>query len=518
MARATLRVYATSGARVGLTAHGVADNAWGETSIAWKNAPGLEAAAGSTGAFDRGWVAVDVTSLVTANATISLALTNSSPTAVGLRSREAGAATAPQLVIETQAAPPPVATAPANTAPPTIGGTAAEGQTAAVDPGSWSGTEPIEFAYQWLRCDVAGAGCTPISGATAASYPISRADVDATLRVAVTGTNDAGASTATSAQTAPVVAAATPPPPPPPPPPSDGTDPVVAAAGDIACRSAPITSGTSCHYGLTATAISSDPTITDILTLGDIQYECGDYPNLLRFYDPTWGLFRSRTHPAIGNHEYLAAPDNAACDPGSTVAAKGYFDYWNGIDVPTGPAGDRTKGYYSYDLGSWHVVALNSNCSKVGGCGPGSPQETWLRADLASHPAACTLAYWHHPRFSSGEHGDTATVAPLWDALYAAGADLVLNGHDHDYERFAPQTPAGVADPVAGIREFVVGTGGRSHYGVRAAQPNSEITNSDTFGILKLTLRAQGYDWRFVPEAGGQFTDEGSGACHAPPG
>lgn len=291
----------------------------------------------------------------------------------------------------------------------------------------------------------------------------------------------------------------------------------MAAAGDIACKSAPATTGTSCHYGLTATAVSSDPTITDILTLGDIQYECGDYANFLRFYDPTWGVFRSRTHPAIGNHEYLAAPGSDSCDPGATTAAKGYFDYWNGIDVPSGPAGDRTQGYYSYDLGSWHIVALNSNCSKVGGCDRGSPQETWLRSDLAAHPAACTLAYWHHPRFSSGRHGNTPTVAPLWEALYAAGADLVLNGHDHDYERFAPQAPGGAADSASGIREFVVGTGGKNHYAFGTTQPNSEARDSSTFGILKLTLHAESYDWQFVPESAGGFTDSGSGPCHAAP-
>jgi hypothetical protein len=414
------------------------------------------------------------------------------------------------LVIETQPAPPPVASPPANTSPPTISGLAQDGQTVTADPGAWSGTQPITFGYQWLRCDASGAGCAGIAGATTASYAIAAADVDSTLRMAVTGTNGAGTSTATSAATATVLAAPAPPPP-------SGSDPVVAAAGDIACKSAATTSGTTCHYGLTASAVESDPTITDVLTLGDIQYECGDYSNFLSFYDPTWGVFRSRTHPAIGNHEYLAAPGTSSCDPASTAAGKGYFDYWNGVDVGTGPAGDRTKGYYSFDLGSWHLVALNSNCAQAGGCGAGSPQETWLRSDLAAHPAACTLAYWHHPRFSSGQHGNTTAVAPLWDALYAAGADLVLNGHDHDYERFAPQTPGGAADPVSGIREFVVGTGGKSHYAVGAAQPNSEVRNATTFGILKLTLHPQGYDWQFVPESTGGFTDSGSGSCHPAP-
>jgi hypothetical protein len=288
---------------------------------------------------------------------------------------------------------------------------------------------------------------------------------------------------------------------------------VIAAAGDIACATAAVTTGSSCHYGLTASVITADPSITDVLTLGDLQYECGDYTNFLRFYDPTWGLFRARTHPAIGNHEYVAVP-SSGCDPTSTVPGQGYFDYWNGVGAASGPAGDRDRGYYSYEVGSWHLIALNSNCPKVGGCGATSPEATWLRADLAAHPAACTLAYWHHPRFSSGEHGDNIIVAPFWDILYGAGVDVVLNGHDHDYERFAPQTPAGVADPATGIRQFVVGTGGKSHYVFTAIKPNSEVQNGDTFGVLKLTLHAQGYDWRFAPEAGRSFTDAGSGACH----
>lgn len=515
-ARATLRLYATSSSRVGLTVRGVTDNTWTEKAITWSNAPPVAAAAtGSTGGFSGGWVAVDVTPLVTGNGQINLAVTSSSTTAVGLRSREAGASTAPQLVIEAQTAPPPVATAPANTAVPTIGGTAEEGQQVTADPGTWSGTAPITLAYEWLACDSGGRGCTAIAGAAAASYSIPAGDVGSALRVAVTGTNDAGSSTATSAATAAVVAA--PPPPPPPPTPPGGADPVVAAAGDIACTSPPLTSGTSCHYGLTAAAVASDPAITDALTLGDTQYECGDYANFLRFYDPTWGVFRSRTHPAIGNHEYLSAPVTAGCDPAATTAAKGYFDYWNGIDVRSGPAGDRTEGYYSYDVGSWHLVALNSNCSKIGGCGPGSPQETWLRSDLAAHSGACTLAYWHHPRFSSGLHGNTPAVAPLWEALYAAGADVVLNGHDHDYERFGPQTPGGAADSASGIREFVVGTGGKNHYAFGTTQPNSEVRDASTFGILKLTLHATSYDWQFVPASAGGFTDSGSGPCHGAP-
>jgi hypothetical protein len=202
----------------------------------------------------------------------------------------------------------------------------------------------------------------------------------------------------------------------------------------------------------------------------------------------------------VGNHEYI------------TPGAAGYFDYFNGVGNALGRAGDRSKGYYSYDVGAWHLIALNSNCSPVGGCGTGSPQERWLRADLAAHPKACTLAYWHHPRFSSGQYADNPALQPLWQALYDYRAEIVLNGHDHNYQRYALQDPAGRAD-ANGIREFVVGTGGKNHY---AADPppvaNREVADGQTYGVLKLTLHAQNYDWRFVPESG-SFTDSGSGSC-----
>ena len=151
----------------------------------------------------------------------------------------------------------------------------------------------------------------------------------------------------------------------------------------------------------------------------------------------------------------------------------------------------------------------------MGGCNAGNPQEQWLKADLAAHPAQCTLAYWHRPRFSSGEHGNQTYMSTIWQDLYNAGADVVLNGHDHDYERFAPQNPSGGADSTNGIREFVVGTGGKNHYAFSSTiQPNSQVRNMDTYGVLKLTLHPSGYDWQFVPQAGKSFTDSGSGTCH----
>jgi ABC-type transporter MlaC component len=262
---------------------------------------------------------------------------------------------------------------------------------------------------------------------------------------------------------------------------------VLVGAGDIA----------SCTSdGDEATASLLDAIDGIVFTLGDHAYEAGTPIEFAACYEPSWGRHRSRTRPSPGNHDYL------------TPNASGYFGYFGAA------AGDPDQGYYSYDLGSWHIIVLNSNCSDVGGCGPGSPQERWLRADLAAHPAACTLAYWHHPRFSSGAQGNEADVKAFWQALYEHDAEIVLAGHDHMYERFAPQKPNGEPDPVGGLRQFVVGTGGASQH--RFDGPpiaNSEARNDDTFGVLKLTLHPTGYEWRFIPVAGRTFIDSGSGRC-----
>jgi hypothetical protein len=176
-------------------------------------------------------------------------------------------------------------------------------------------------------------------------------------------------------------------------------------------------------------------------------------------------------------------------------------------------AGTPRKGYYSFDLGGWHVVALNSNCIEIGGCHASSPQEQWLRADLAAHPAHCTIAYMHHPRWSSGKYGENNRVQPLVEALYDYGVDLLLTGHGHQYERFSLQDPNGNRDPVRGIREIVVGTGGKNHQPVIAVLPNSEVREAETFGVLQVMLYPGRYTWEFLPEPGKSFTDRGSEAC-----
>jgi acid phosphatase type 7 len=278
-------------------------------------------------------------------------------------------------------------------------------------------------------------------------------------------------------------------------------DPVIAAAGDIACSPGSSVTATACHQQATSDLLVNGG-LAGALTLGDNQYEDGLLSAYLSSFDATWGRVKGLIHPAPGNHEY------------QTAAALGYFDYFDGAGNLTGQAGERGKGYYSFRIGAWRLIALNSNCSAAGGCAAGSPQEQWLKAELAAHPASCTLAFWHHPRFSSGQHGSSGATQALWQDLYDAGADVALVGHDHDYERFAPQDASGAADPARGIREFVVGTGGRSHYSLSTPVANSEVRNSDTFGVLQLTLHPAAYEWKFVPEAGGTFTDSGTGYCH----
>jgi len=230
-----------------------------------------------------------------------------------------------------------------------------------------------------------------------------------------------------------------------------------------------------------------------VFVLGDNAYESGTTSEFNNCYNPTWGRHKARTKPSVGNHEYR------------TANASGYYGYFGAA------AGNPADGYYSYDLGEWHIVVINSNITLI----DAAAQLSWLRADLAASTKSCTLAYWHHPRFSSGlEHGNDASMQAFWDELYAANADVVMNGHDHDYERFAPQTPTGVADNVRGIREFVVGTGGRALYHLGTLRANSEVFNSTTYGVLNLTLSAGAYSWQFIPVAGQTFTDSGSGSCH----
>jgi len=286
----------------------------------------------------------------------------------------------------------------------------------------------------------------------------------------------------------------------------DSTDPVLVGAGDIASCS---------RTGDEATASLLEGINGTVATLGDNAYESGTSAEFSGCYDPSWGRHKARTMPSVGNHEYY------------TAGASGYFGYFGNAASPTESGCTvNCKGYYSYDLGSWHVVVLNSNCAAVGGCEKTSTQGIWLRNDLANTiNKQCTLAYFHHPRFSSSGIGNNSAVAPFWEVLYEAGAEVVLNGHAHNYERFAPQNPDGQLDQAQGIREFVVGTGGRSLNSFGTIRTNSEVRITDdygsgNFGVIKLTLHPTGYDWEFVQIDGtvdGTPRDPGSASCHGAP-
>lgn len=292
------------------------------------------------------------------------------------------------------------------------------------------------------------------------------------------------------------------------PPPRSG-DPAIVAVGDIACDPADPNfadgNGTTNNCQQQATSdVAAAANPTAVLALGDTQYECGGTAAYAQSYDRSWGRLKSITHPVPGNQEY----DTAGTDCPAAGTAEGYFRYFGKA------AGPQLAGWYSFELGAWHVIALNANCDAVGGCDKGSPQYAWLLKDLAGDRARCTLAFWHQPRFSSGSHNNDGQLDDAWKALYAAHADVVLNGHDHVYERFAPQDPKQQPTP-AGIREFIVGSGGDDHGSFDSqAEPSSQLRDATTFGVLEMILHPTDYDWQFLPVAGGTFTDRGTATCH----
>jgi hypothetical protein len=265
-------------------------------------------------------------------------------------------------------------------------------------------------------------------------------------------------------------------------------DPVLVGAGAIA----------SCgNTNDEATANILTTVDGTVFTVGDNAFDSGTLQEFQDCYGASWGAVLDRTRPAVGSREYIT-PD-----------AAGYFAYF-------GPAaGPAKKGYYAYDLGHWRIYVLNSNCAKVGGCAAGSPQEKWLRADLAAHKNSCIGAYWQTARFSSGRFGDDPRMQPFWQALYDHGAEFVINGHDHNYQRYVPMTPLGKVDRSKGIREFIVGTGGNGHTSLSTVNPTIREAGSDlAYGVLRLTLHETGYEWQFLATSKAPFTDSGFETCH----
>jgi hypothetical protein len=283
---------------------------------------------------------------------------------------------------------------------------------------------------------------------------------------------------------------------------------VVAAAGDIACSpSDPNFNGGNgrpgkCHMKATSDLVLAMNPAT-VLMLGDGQYNSGSLADFKASYALSWGRLKSKTRPAVGNHEY------------GTSGASGYFSYFGDAATPRQPGcRSNCQGYYSFNVGSWHVAVLNTECSRVpGGCGSGSAQDRWLESDLTAHPNTCTLVMGHEPRWASNSAASSA-IGPLVQDMYDAGVDLFLAGHSHTYERFAPQRPSGQRDDAKGVRQFVVGTGGSFFTGFSTILPNSQVHKSQVFGVLKLTLGSGGYDWSFVADPSTPFTDTGHGACH----
>jgi hypothetical protein len=280
----------------------------------------------------------------------------------------------------------------------------------------------------------------------------------------------------------------------------------IVAAGDIACDPRSrffdrgLGSGRFCRAAAVEKVIRAAKPDA-VLALGDDQYEAGRLRAFRRSYDKSWGQQLARTYTVPGNHEYQASR-----------SAYGYFTYFGAH------AGPNRGGWYSVVAGGWRLIALNSNCWTIGGCSGGSPQYRWLRHLLATRSDGCSLAFMHHPLISSGPHGDDESGArPLWKLLYHFGVDVALVGHDHIYERFAPVNAFGVKNKAHGIREFIVGTGGAMHYGITRVHRYSQVHNTRTFGVLRVTLRLGAYDWKFLPAAGGTFTDSGTARCHGAP-
>jgi hypothetical protein len=476
--QATLRLWASSGTGDGPIVTPTSTG-WTQNGITWSNKPvSTGRAIADIGGVSTGtWVEVDVTNIVVGNGTYAFRLSGESTDGVDFHSREG--ANDPQIVV-TMGGPdtqPP-------TAPTNLRGTA--GSPNQVDLTWTASTDDVAVAnYQIFR------GSTQIAtiGGSSTAYSDTTVSANTTYSYTVKAGDLAGntspASNVVSITTTTVSSA-----------------PVIGVAGDIACATddpnfdGGVGTTSACRMLATSTLLVSKG-FAAVLPLGDEQYNSGSLSSFMASYDLSWGRVKSISRPVVGNHEY------------GTSGASGYFNYYGAS------AGDPSKGYYSFDIGSWHLIALNSNCTKVaGGCASGSPQETWLRNDLAAHPSLCTLAFSHHAAYSSGHDGDNAFMQPMWQDLYNANAELLLSGHSHDYERYAPQNASGGLDNTRGVRQFVVGTGGAFFTGMGAIDPNSQVHNNTTYGILKLTLRSTSYDWQFIPVSGSSFTDSGTTACH----
>jgi acid phosphatase type 7 len=467
---ATLRVYAPSPSRcaLGVDVFRASNDTWGETTISWNNQPGPTGSVLASLAWTtkNSYRAFQVTSAVSGSGPVSFLLRHapgcSVTSGVALTSREAGS-NQPQLLVETIP----------TTSPPAC-------------------SDGLDNDGDGLTDHPADPGCTSVSGTDESNPPPAPACSDGL-------DNDADGLTDHPADPGCTSVSDTDETDPPPRPPDEN---VIAAAGDIVCDPTSSSFGgtnpTVCQHRATAALLAGADVI---LPLGDLQYPNGSLDAFTNGYDPSWGQLAANTYPVPGNHEY------------STAGAPGYFDYWTSKGRPTGVTGN---GYHSFDLGSWHVIALNSQCSAVP-CIEGSLQNDFLEQDLASTTRSCVVAYWHHPLFNSGTvHGSAMPTGAqaFWNDLYAAGADVILNGHEHNYQRYAKQDPSGQASE-RGIREFIVGTGGKSHYGfLDVKDANYEVGNATDFGVLRLHLAQTSYSWDFVALNGTVLDSGGPVSCN----
>jgi chitodextrinase len=494
---AKLRALATSDGTSFGPSVSATNGSWTETGVTWSNQPGPTGPSygGATAIPPNTWAEWDVKPLVTGNGTYNFVLTTPNTDGIFFSSREdANTANRPQLIVTSGS-----------------GGGGGGDITPPTQPTGLTATavssSQINLAWTASTDNVGVSGYDIYRGGTYLKSVTTTSTSDTGLAASTTYTyyviaRDAAGNSSTPSATASATTQ---------PSGGGGGDPTIGAAGDIACdptngsfNGGNGTSG-NCRAKYTSDLLVSGG-YAAVLNLGDNQYYCGGYSAFTQSYDLSWGRVKGITHPSVGNHEYLTS-GGTGCDSSNSGAA-GYFRYFGSA------AGQQGKGYYSYDVGSWHLIALNSNCGDAGGCSSSSAQYTWLQSDLNAHTNRCVLAYWHIPLYSSGGRAASNTQ-PFWNLLYNANADVILSAHDHIYERFAPQNASAGADSARGIREFLVGTGGANHTSLASTAANSQVRDSTTYGVLKLTLHSSSYDWQFVRDAAsGSFTDSGSGACH----
>jgi len=493
-ASATLNYYSRS---TGTTRTAVrpVTGAWSEDTLTYANKPAYGAAISTTAALTAGtWASADVSSVVTGNGSYSFALTTTATATRYADSRET--ANQPQLLVTEGAGPAPTTAAPSATPSDTTSATASVPATSPPATTTAPGTGSTAASSSAPASSV-----TPTATATASTAPASPTPT-ATGSSSVTpapSTSSATTATTTKTSSSPTPTPTTTAPPP--------ADPVIALAGDIACDpddpdfNGGLGTTGHCHMKTTAN-LAAGMKPTTVLTLGDHQYNSGSSSDFLASYDKSWRVVKGVTKPVVGNHEY------------GTSGAGGYFGYFKTSATGGSSCVSNCPGYYSFDLGNWHIVAINTECSRIdggAGCATGSPQQVWLKNDLASHATRCTLVFGHRPRWSSNSFA-SADIAPLINTMAAARVDVYVAGHSHSYERFAPMSASGSASST-GMAEVVVGTGGSFYTGFGTVVPNSVVRKSNVFGVLKMTLKATSYSWSFVADPSTPFSDSGSRSC-----